>query len=56
MEGKHEAGKGDSPRSVNRKVFEENYKDIYGEKPIKVWVPDPEDDPRNIVPNKEENK
>ena len=31
------AGKGDKPRSVNRKKFDKNFEDIFGEKPP-FWV------------------
>ena len=47
MEGKHQAGKGDSYRKVDSEKFRKNYEEIFGEKPIKTWVPDPKDDPRN---------
>lgn len=44
MSRSHPAGKGDSPRSVDKKKFDENMEKIFGEKPIiKTWNPDEEE-------------
>jgi hypothetical protein len=55
MEGKHNNGKGDGYRPVNRESYERNYREIYGDKEIKIWIPDPDDDPRQ-KPKKERDK
>ena len=44
-----EAGKGDRYRPVDREAFSKNYEEIYGDRPIRTWTPDPEDDPRKQV-------
>jgi hypothetical protein len=51
MEGKHQAGKGDSYRKVDQDIYRKNYIEIFGEKEVKTWQPSPEDDPRKEKKN-----
>jgi hypothetical protein len=46
MDGKHQAGKGDSYRKVDSEKFRKNYEEIFGERPIKNWTPNEDEDPR----------
>jgi hypothetical protein len=40
----HSAGKGWKPRNVNRKKYGDTLDRIFGEKPIKVWNPNEEEE------------